>query len=331
MLTEVKRALVTGAAGFVGFHLSKKLLASGFAVLGVDSLDPYYSTELKNERIGLLRQYSGFTFEKVDIAQDQEFQKLTKSFQPQTIFHLAAQAGVRLKIEDYDRYINSNLVGFSKVAIAAKENKIENFIYASSSSVYGNLEKDVFSEAQPNLKPVSFYGATKLSNELLSLGLFAGEKTRTRGLRFFTVYGEYGRPDMAYFRILASLINNSQFQVFGDGEDLRDFTYIDDVVDSIFALNLDLSDREPGFIDIVNIGGGTPRSLNEMIAVMETLTGKELKRSIGLKIHADVNKTIADSEYLRSILGAIPSVSMEEGLEKFVSWGLANPSHFLGK
>lgn len=320
--------MVTGVAGFIGFHLARELLEAGHAIRGIDNLDPYYSLALKEDRLQILAGYPNFSFNLCDISQGDSIEVEVEKFEPDSIFHMAAQAGVRLRTEDYGKYVESNLVAFSKIAIAAKIHRVEKLIYASSSSVYGNLDKKSFSEYEGNLSPVSFYGATKLSNEILASGIFSGEQTKSRGLRFFTVYGEYGRPDMAYFRILSSLLNNEPFEVFGDGEDLRDFTYVADVVQAIVALNSELDTREPGFTDVVNIGGGNPRSLNEMIHIMEKITNNKINKTKGKKIHADVNKTVADNSYIEGLLGSVPSTSLEVGLEKFVSWGESNLQHF---
>lgn len=320
--------IVTGVAGFVGFHLAKQLLEIGHAVRGIDNLDPYYSVALKRSRLDILKKYPAFTFSELDLSNSESVTLEVGEFKPESIFHMAAQAGVRLPISDYEKYVKSNLVGFSNLALAAKNLKVDKFIYASSSSVYGNLNKRTFSEFDKNIVPVSFYGATKLSNEILAGGVFSDELTKSRGLRFFTVYGEFGRPDMAYFKILRSLMNDEPFQVFGDGEDLRDFTYIVDVVNAIIALDSELDKRDPGYTDVVNIGGGNPRSLNEMIKIMENLVGSELQRIPGNKIHADVNKTVADNSYIEKLIGAAPSISLEEGLENFVSWGQSNRQFF---
>lgn len=325
---QQNKYLITGVAGFIGFNLAKKLLQSGHLIRGIDNLDPYYSLDLKEHRLNILSSYENFSFSKFDISHNDFMDVEVGSFKPDSIFHMAAQAGVRLPTQEYRKYVDSNLVGFSKVAISARIHKVDKLIYASSSSVYGNLNEETFSENEKNLDPVSFYGATKLANEILAKGVFSGELTKSRALRFFTVYGEFGRPDMAYFKILSSLFNNELFEVFGDGEDLRDFTYIDDVVLAIIALNDELDTRPPGFSDVVNVGGGSPRSLNEMIQILEDTVGIDLRKKFGKKLHADVNKTVADNSYIDSLLSSVPSTQLEVGLEKFAAWGKSNLHHF---
>ena len=238
---------------------------------------------------------------------------------------MAAQAGVRLKDEEFVKYIDSNLVGFSNLILSVRKYAVPNFIYASSSSVYGNSAAPTFYESLPNLHPISFYGASKLAGEILATSVLAETSTRARGLRFFTVYGEFGRPDMAYFRILKSLLNKSVFEIYGDGSEPRDFTYISDVISSICALEVELETHKAGFCDVVNIGGGNPRSLNEMIEILEAATGRRLMRINGKKVKADVNKTVADSRYLQGLIGSIPETRLEEGLKNFASWGELNP------
>lgn len=324
-MNESKKYIVTGSAGFIGHHLSKDLLSQGHHVLGIDSLDNYYSVELKEHRQAQLKSFSNYEFLKLNLSDSDQINQVVGRFKPVTIFHMAAQAGVRLKDADYSKYVESNLVGFSNIAFAARNHQVPKFIYASSSSVYGNVEASSFSEKLPNLKPISFYGATKLAGEILASSTLMETSTRSRGLRFFTVYGEMGRPDMAYFRILASLINRTPFTVFGDGNDVRDFTYISDVISSIRALDNELGDQAKGFCDVVNIGGGNPRSLNEMIKILEIMNSQPLLRVEGEKLRVDVNKTVADFTYLFELIGMSPIIKLEEGLNKFTNWGKSNP------
>ena len=325
---ENRKYIVTGSAGFIGFHLTKSLLEAGFSVTGIDNFDAYYSLKLKVKRQEILRSYPNFSFLDFNLIEENKLDEAVKLIGPHTIFHLAAQAGVRLSLSEYGKYVQSNLIGFANVARVAKKYLVPNFLYASSSSVYGNKEKESFSESDTNITPVSFYGATKLSNEIMASALFSEGETRARGLRFFTVYGESGRPDMAYFRILDSLLNKNEFPIFGDGNDLRDFTYISDVITSILLLEKDLERRHRGFCDVVNIGGGDPRSLNEMIQILENLTGCKLLRLQEKKMRVDVNRTSANEVYLNKLIGYSPKIRLEEGLEKFFDWSIENQEIF---
>ncbi len=325
-MKESKKYIVTGSAGFIGHHLSKDLLSQGHHVLGIDSLDNYYSVELKKHRQSELSSFGNYEFLKLNLSDSDQTNQVVDGYKPSTIFHMAAQAGVRLKDAEYSKYIESNLVGFSNIVLAARAHRVSKFIYASSSSVYGNVDASSFSEKLPGLKPISFYGATKLAGEILANSTFLGTSTRSRGLRFFTVYGEMGRPDMAYFRILGSLINRTPFTVFGSGNDVRDFTYISDVITAIRALDDELDDHGQGFCDVVNIGGGNPRSLNDMIEILEAMNGQPLLRVEGEKLKADVNKTVADFTYLNELIGMTPQIKLEEGLNKFTNWGKSNPN-----
>jgi UDP-glucuronate 4-epimerase len=323
-VSEHKKYIVTGSAGFVGHHLCKDLLTEGHQVLGIDSMDSYYSVDLKEQRQSLLSGYSNYEFIKMNLSDSSLLDRIVSKYSPDSIFHMAAQAGVRLKKDEYGKYIESNLVSFSNIILAARNSRVSNFLYASSSSVYGNINASSFSEKSTDLEPISFYGATKLAGEILARSTFAKSNTKARGLRFFTVYGELGRPDMAYFKILNSLYSDTSFTVYGDGNDVRDFTYISDVIKAVRALDNELINHPEGFSDIVNIGGGNPRSLNEMIEMIEILAGKKIRRVHGEKSNVDVSKTVADFSYLYNLIGEAPKTKLEDGLKHFVNWGQSN-------
>lgn len=315
-----KKAIVTGSSGFIGAKLALKLLQDGWEVLGVDSHSDYYAVELKELRLSLLQSYKKFYFHNLDLCEGSEFQTITLKFNPDAIFHLAAQAGVRIPNSEVQKYVDSNLVGFSKVLQAAVVNEIPNFLYASSSSVYGDIAQIPYSETETNLQPNSFYGATKLSNEILTGAMTKGSRTKSRGMRFFTVYGPMGRPDMAYFRIVASLIAGSKFELFGDGRIERDFTFIDDCVQMISKLEKELQGRPEGFNDVVNIGGGNPVSMLKLIETTNEVLGKTLDYEVSSANPKDAAKTMADASYLEKLIGDKPMCDIRSGIEKTVEW-----------
>lgn len=313
--------LVTGAAGFIGSKLAQSLSISGERVVGVDSFNDFYSIGLKRIRVQKLLAPSGVEVREFDITNNTALKKLLEEIQPTSIYHLAAQAGVRLPINQVKNYVDSNLVGFSNVLTNAVEQEIPNLLYASSSSVYGNSKNLPYNESDFTIRPVSFYGATKLSNELIVPTLVRGSSTRARGLRLFTVYGSWGRPDMAYFRLINSALNDANFDLFGDGKVTRDFTYIDDVIFTIQQLARELSLRTPTFSDVVNVGGGNPASMNEMIDIISTHVGVTLKiNKVGMH-HNDVESTNADPSYLQSLIGVSPKTQLLEGLSHVIEWG----------
>lgn len=312
--------LVTGAAGFVGAHLIKELHDKGESVVGVDNFNDYYSPELKRARAKALIP-NGVSIIELDLANNRDVARILGDLKPKTVFHLAAQAGVRLPLAKNSMYVDSNLLGFSNVLTESVKNKVSNFIYASSSSVYGNSTNTPYSESDHNISPISFYGATKLSNEFLASALVRGSQTRSRGLRFFTVYGPWGRPDMAYFRLADSLINQNEFNLFGKGDAIRDFTYIDDTVKSTIALGSQLDqDHHEGYADVVNIAGGKPSSMLELISMFEKISGSKLRIKFNEKIEKDVKQTIADSAKLQNLINFIPEISLEDGVSRVFEW-----------
>lgn len=312
--------LITGSAGFIGHHLAKNYLQQGHRVTGIDNMNDYYSVDLKHLRNTELDNFKQYIFIKQDISDRKFIYDLFKSNKFDAVIHLAAQAGVRLPKYEFHKYTMSNLVGFENLATAAVLNNTKNFIYASSSSIYGNLARVPLSESELNLKPNSYYGATKLSNEIAAATIFHDSSTKARGLRLFSVYGPLGRPDMAYFRLIASSILNTDFKLNGDGSIERDFTYIDDVIDSITTLTENL-DSHPTFTnDIVNIGGSNPTSMSNLIAMISKISGKNLRI-----YHApnDLNDSIitkADVRKQKELIGKIPQTSLLIGLEKTYNW-----------
>ena len=313
--------VVTGGLGFIGAHVASALADSGEEVIIIDSLTDYYSVDLKLKRkYHLLGKVPSKNFVNFDLVDRLSLSKLLEEVKPRTLIHLAAQAGVRLPIASTHKYVDSNLTGFSNVLQCVVEQEVPNFLYASSSSVYGDSTQVPYREDAVGLSPISFYGATKLSNEILAKALTTGSHTRSRGMRFFTVYGPWGRPDMAYFRLGASVLTDYIFHRYGDGSVRRDFTYVEDTVKGILMLRDQLKNEIPGFSDIVNLGGGNPHSLNDLISELEQISGKRIQIANETKAMGDVLQTVADSSYLQQLTGFAPSITLNEGVSKFYKW-----------
>jgi UDP-glucuronate 4-epimerase len=314
------KILVTGAAGFVGSHVLKKLKELELDVYGIDNFSSYYSVDYKNLRLEYLGLTRGSDVITCDISDYGQVSEIISVIKPDYIIHLAAQAGVRLSLKDSSSYISANVAGFQNITRSSIENKVKGIVYASSSSVYGDSTPTPYKEASISLRPKSLYGVTKLSNELFAEIQSKSNNLCFRGLRYFTVYGPWGRPDMAYFRIAAAALGQGQFTLFGDGSIARDFTFIDDVVANTVKLLLDLTKREKGFNDVVNLGGGRPLT---MIYLIELIAAKgnaklELKKSLGSELDSKI--TIADASYLRSILGKVHFTSLETGVDQLMDW-----------
>jgi UDP-glucuronate 4-epimerase len=314
------RALVTGGAGFIGSRLSVDLMKTGYEVLAVDALRPYYSPELKSLRISELLAPEKVQFMESDLTDFDSLHEIVKDFKPTTIFHLAAQPGVRVPVRESNRYIQDNLVAHSNVMKTAVINGIPNVLYASSSSIYGNGSKPPYSESELSLKPVSLYGSTKLSNEIISTNFVKGSATRVRGLRFFTVYGPWGRPDMAYFRLIASALDGKEFLLFGDGQIRRDFTFVDDISNMTIKLDQQLAKMPTGTSDVVNIGGGAPHSMSDLINCIENRIEKKINIRYMDKNQNDTEYTIADTSLIQNLIGAKPEIKLEAGIERVINW-----------
>jgi len=318
------RILVTGAAGFIGSAICEQLVLSDHNVTAVDNFSDYYDVSLKHLRVKELLNPVNLEVLNLDICDQVKVEKIIASSSPEIVIHLAAQAGVRLGVSDSRKYVDSNLVGFSNVLISAIENKIPKFLYASSSSVYGDKADIPYRESELNLHPNSFYGSTKLANELLVPTLVKNSKTTARGLRFFTVYGPWGRPDMAYFRMIANVIAGAEFKFFGDGSIERDFTFISDAVRSVINLTLELEGRKPGFSDVVNLGGGRPLSMNYLMEVVSSLTGKKVSFERFETNLNDARKTMSDASYIQNLIGSKPRTKLEDGISKTIEWASRN-------
>lgn len=327
------KVFVTGAAGFIGFHLSLLLLDKGYEVTGIDNLNDYYDVKLKEDRLSILNKKKGFKFYRIDLKDKPSLDDVFKKLRFDYVINLAAQAGVRYSIENPYAYVDSNLIGFMNVLEACRHYPVKHLLYASSSSVYGGNKVAPFSTGHNVDHPVSLYAATKKSNELMAHTYSHLYGIPTTGLRFFTVYGPWGRPDMAYFSFTKNIIEGNPIKVFNHGRMERDFTYIDDIVegvakliDRIPAANKEWDEREDDIstsfapYKIYNIGNNQPVQLMKFINVLEKKIGKEAKKIYMDMQPGDVLRTYADVSDLERDIGFRPSTSIEEGLGKFVEW-----------
>ncbi len=319
-MADRMKILITGAAGFIGSYLSKRLVENGHEVFAVDNYSTYYSIELKEDRVKNLLNPIGLQVKNIDICDENELLKLYKANNFEVVINLAAQAGVRLTLNEYDKYTQSNLNGFGNIMRMNLLHEVPNFLYASSSSVYGDIATIPYSESEQNLSPNSFYGATKLANEILAKGSTRNNKIKSRGLRLFTVYGPWGRPDMAYLRIINSALQEKEFSLFGDGSTERDFTFVDDVIRMIDGLMIDLLDKPFGFSDLVNLGGGKPSSMLALISTVETILDTKIKIKNKPKFDSDSKKTMADSRYLLHLLNDKPEIDLQTGVAATINW-----------
>ena len=317
--------LVTGSAGFIGSSLCHQLLNKDHQVIGVDSLSDYYSKNLKESRNKFLHQSRNFKFFQGDICDRKFIDTLFNNHRFTSVYHLAAQAGVRLKLNESNFYIDSNIQGFLNIVEKSIEHNIDRFMYASSSSVYGKEAAIPFSEREVNLNPSSIYGVSKLANEKLASVLSKSSSTKFRGLRFFTVYGPWGRPDMAYFKLIASALTGIEFKLYGNGSVKRDFTFIDDIINSMILLENELSNKQVGFNDVVNIGGGRPISITQVINEVEKQIGSKIRVNEFPANNLDLQETCADFTYLNSLINQKPSISFESGLARTIEWFSSDP------
>ena len=318
----MKKILVTGAAGFIGFHYAKRLCEEGAQVLGLDNLNDYYEVSLKEARLAELESYENFSFEKLDLMDRTGVENLFSAWQPDIVVHLAAQAGVRYSIENPHVYVDSNLQGFVNVLEGCRHNSVQHLIYASSSSVYGANEKVPFSVSDNVDHPISLYAATKKANELMAHTYAHLYGVSCTGLRFFTVYGPWGRPDMAVYSFTRSIFEGQPIKVFNHGDMMRDFTYIDDVVETMVRL-VDLvpvgeDGRAP--YRLYNIGNNSPEKLMSLIEIIEAATGVEAQKVMMDMQPGDVPKTYADTVDLERDAGFKPSTSLKDGVDRFVAW-----------
>ncbi|MEK3683109.1 GDP-mannose 4,6-dehydratase [Paenibacillus sp. FSL R10-2736] len=328
-LDITKKYLITGVAGFIGSNVAKKLLEEDCQVIGVDNVNDYYDPNLKNDRLELLTSYKGFTFIEADISDKSLIMDIFKIHSPNIVVNLAAQAGVRYSIENPDVYIQSNIIGFFNILEACRYCSVDHLVYASSSSVYGSNKKVPFEESDTVDHPESLYAATKKSNELMAQTYSHLYKIPTTGLRFFTVYGPMGRPDMAYYGFTQKYFAGESIKIFNNGDfnnDLyRDFTYIDDIIEGIKRI---LSNAPTSAVPhkVYNIGNNKPEKLMVFIETLEKCLSKSLGREVVFKKvfepikPGDVPATYASTDLLQQAVGFKPQTSIEEGLQKFTDW-----------
>ena len=326
-----KTILVTGSAGFIGSYLCKKILESvdGVKIIGLDSITDYYDVSLKDERLAMLKTLNkDFTFIKGDIANKETVDSVFAQYKPSVVVNLAAQAGVRYSITNPEAYIQSNMIGFFNILEACRANPVEHLVYASSSSVYGSNKKVPYSTEDKVDNPVSLYAATKKSNELFAHAYSKLYKIPSTGLRFFTVYGPMGRPDMAYFKFTNKLVKGEPIQIYNMGDMYRDFTYVDDIVTGIInVMQKTPEETEDGApYKVYNIGNNKPSSLMNFVEILENCLMKEGiisepgKKELLPMQPGDVYQTYADVTELEKDFGFKPSTTLEEGLSKFAAW-----------
>ena len=333
----MKKVLITGAAGFIGYHLSQRLISQGIEVYGIDNMNDYYDVELKKMRLSKLQQNENFSFTEGDIADKEKVEGIFKSFRPDTVMNLAAQAGVRYSITNPDSYIRSNIIGFYNILECCRHYPVDHLVFASSSSVYGGNKKVPYSEADKVDNPISLYAATKKSDELLAYSYSHLYGIPATGLRFFTVYGPMGRPDMAYFGFTNKLRAGETIQIFNYGNCKRDFTFVDDIVEGVKRVMQAAPEKKNGEdglpippYAVYNIGNNQPENLLDFVDILQQeLTRAEvLPADYDFEAHkklvpmqpGDVPITYADTTALEEDFGFKPSTSLRDGLRKFAEW-----------
>ena len=327
------KILVTGAAGFIGMHTCLRLLARGDEVVGIDNLNDYYDVRLKEARLARLTSHPSFTFHKLSVEDTDGINAVFASFKPQRVVHLAAQAGVRYSLQNPRAYIDANVVGFNNMLEACRHNAIEHLAYASSSSVYGGNTKLPFSEADSVDHPVSLYAATKKANELMAHTYSHLFGLPTTGLRFFTVYGPWGRPDMALFLFTKAILAGKPIDVFNHGQMVRDFTFIDDIVEGVIRVldkpatpsaSFDASNPDPGTSNapyrVFNIGNNQPTPLMDYIEALELAIGQTAEKNFLPMQPGDVPATAANTDALDAWVGFKPDTAVKMGVARFVTW-----------
>ena len=325
--------LITGCAGFIGMHCAKRLLEQGVAVVGIDNLNNYYDVALKHARLAELRPHAHFRFVELDLADRQGMADLFAQVAPAKVLHLAAQAGVRYSIDQPDDYTDSNLLGFGNVLQGCRKHQIEHLVYASSSSVYGGNTKMPFAESDAVDHPISYYAATKKANELMAHSYAHLYGIPTTGLRFFTVYGPWGRPDMALFKFTKAMLAGESIDVYGEGKLVRDFTYIDDIVEGIMRVldkpatpdaGYDSRNPNPGTSTapyrIFNIGNNSPTVLMDYIAALEGALKITARKQMLPIQPGDMHSTSADTRALQAWVGFSPAMPVATGVQHFVDW-----------
>ena len=319
----MEKILVTGSAGFIGMHLSKRLLTDGYDVLGIDNMNNYYDPLLKESRLKQLYNFKNFSFIKADISDEDLISKIFDDFRPNKVVNLAAQAGVRYSIENPHAYINANIHGFINILECCRHNDVEGLIYASSSSVYGGNEKTPFSIKDIVDSPISIYAVSKKTNELMAHAYNHLFNLNTTGLRYFTVYGPWGRPDMAMYIFAEKITKGEPISVYNHGKMQRDFTYIDDIIEGTMACI-----KRNYSCEIFNLGNNRCENLMDMIVCLEDCLEKKAKINFMDIQLGDVKKTFADINYSREMLGYDPQIPIKDGIPRFIEWYKSYKNHF---
>ena len=318
----MKKLLITGAAGFIGYHLAKKLINNNYHIIGIDNLNDYYDPALKKARLNNLIKNSYFEFHQIDFTQNNTLIPIFKKNKFDHVIHLGAQAGVRYSITNPQFYIDTNISGFLNILENCKNHKVKNIIYASSSSIYGINENLPFSENDMTDSQISMYGVSKKTNELMAHAYSNLYGLKTIGLRFFTVYGPWGRPDMALFIFTKAIIENKKIELFNEGNHTRSFTYISDIVEPIHRL-IKINESEQNILnsnEILNIGGAETVKLLRFIDIIEKYIGRKAKIILKPMRKGDVKETNADISKLERITKYVPQVNIEEGIKRFIDW-----------
>lgn len=311
----MERILITGSCGFIGMHLANWLLQNEYSVLGIDNMNNYYNPKLKKDRLEKLRFLENFSFVEIDITNKQKLDKVFADYQPHKVVNLAAQAGVRYSLENPHEYIRTNVTGFLNILECCREQNIQGLIYASSSSVYGNNNKQPFSVQDSVNNPISIYGSTKITNELMANSYSHLYNMNTTGLRFFTAYGPWGRPDMALYIFTEKILKNQVINVFNHGQMVRDFTYIDDIINGICSAIKNNFKNE-----LFNLGSNRPEQITHMIRIIEDFLGKKARINFVDMQPGDIQKTLADIEYTTKKLNYNPKTAISVGIPKFIEW-----------
>ena len=330
---SVGATLITGAAGFIGMHCAERLLARGDTVVGIDSLNAYYDPALKEARLARLTSHPNFSFERLDLANRASMATLFARVRPTRVLHLAAQAGVRYSIEQPDDYTDSNLLGFGNVLQGCRTTQVQHLVFASSSSVYGGNARLPYRERDAVDHPISYYAATKKANEVMAHSYAHLYRLPTTGLRFFTVYGPWGRPDMALFKFTRAMLAGEAIDVYGNGQLVRDFTYIDDIVEGVLRVLDKPATPDPAYdpaapnpstssapYRIFNIGNSAPTVLMDYITALESALGTTARKNMLPIQPGDMHSTAADTSALAAWVGFAPSTPVQTGVARFVNW-----------
>ena len=318
----MEKVLITGGVGFIGFHLSKKLLENNYFVVAIDNMNDYYDVDLKKARLDVLKEYKNFSFYKIDISNKSDLLDLFSDNKFDIVINLAAQAGVRYSIDHPDSYIFSNIVGFFNILECCRNYPVKHLLFASSSSVYGKNNSIPYKTDDNVDKPVSLYAATKKSDELMAYAYSNLYNIKVTALRFFSVYGPYGRPDMAYFSFTNNIINNKEIKLFNNGDMYRDFTYVLDVVEAVYRLldKIPLKDGLGVYYKVYNIGNNNPVKISYLVEILEKELGKKANIKYLPMQPGEVYQTYADISEIKKDISFVPNTSIEDGLHQFVKW-----------